>query len=128
MPKDFIPDRNDIIWLDFEPTKSNEIGKYRSVLVLSSQAYNRQTGLLICCPLSTRMRGAKTEVSLGNLTEPSVVAASLIQTLSWQDRKAILITRAEEGVMEQVLLRLLPLIGADGLIKKFVNNQIDHYK
>ena len=26
----YIPDRNDIVWLDFEPTKGKEIGKYRS--------------------------------------------------------------------------------------------------
>ena len=26
----YIPKRNHIIWLDFEPTKGKEIGKYRS--------------------------------------------------------------------------------------------------
>jgi mRNA-degrading endonuclease toxin of MazEF toxin-antitoxin module len=38
-----------IVWLDFEPTKGREIGKYRPALVLSSREYNRKTGLLICC-------------------------------------------------------------------------------
>ncbi|MBN2429502.1 MAG: MazF family transcriptional regulator, partial [Deltaproteobacteria bacterium] len=28
-------------------------------MVLSSEAYNRQTGLLICCPVSTSIRGGK---------------------------------------------------------------------
>ncbi|MEZ9426612.1 type II toxin-antitoxin system PemK/MazF family toxin, partial [Vibrio lentus] len=53
----YIPKRNDIIWLDFEPVKGKEIGKYRPALVLSSKEYNQQTGLLICCPISTSIRG-----------------------------------------------------------------------
>ena len=121
MPKVFTPDRNDIIWLDFEPTKGKEIGKYRPALVLSSQVYNQQTGLLICSPISTSIRGVKTEVAINNLAESSVVAASLIQTLSWKDRKAKFITKAEAGVLDQVLLRLLPLIGATELIEALIN-------
>jgi mRNA interferase MazF len=116
MSQAYIPERNDIIWLDFEPTKGKEVGKYRPALVLSSKAYNQQTGLLICCPVSTSIRGGATEVLINNLDKPSVVAASLIQTLSWQERKAKRITGAEDGVLEQVLLRILPLIGAEQVI------------
>jgi mRNA interferase MazF len=42
----YIPDREDIVWLDFEPTKGKEIGKYRPAFVFSSKAYHQQTGLL----------------------------------------------------------------------------------
>lgn len=114
----YIPKRNDIIWLDFEPVKGKEIGKYRPALVLSSKEYNQQTGLLICCPISTSIRGQATEVPVMNLDKPSVVASSLIQTLSWKDRNAKKITAAENGVMEDVLLRLIPLIGAESLFEE----------
>jgi mRNA interferase MazF len=77
--------------------------------------YNQATGLIICCPVSSSIRGGLTEVSITNLDQPSVVAASLVQTLSWRERKAKLIIEAEEGVIDEVLLRLLPLIGAEGL-------------
>lgn len=106
--------------MDFEPSKGKEIGQYRPALVLSSAAYNEKTGLLICCPISTSIRAAITEVPISNLDQPSVVAANLIQTLFWRERKAKLITAAEAGVMEQVLLRLIPLIGADTLLERFV--------
>lgn len=121
MNQEYTPERNEIIWLDFEPTKGNEIGKYRPALVLSSKAYNQQTGLLICCPVSTSIRGGSTEVPINNLDKPSVVAASLIQTLSWKERKAKLITCAEKSVMEQVLVRIIPLIGADKVIEHLIN-------
>lgn len=116
----YIPDRNDLIWLDFEPTKGKEIGKYRPALVLSSKSYNRQMGLLICCPVSTSIRGNATEVSVNNLKQPSVVASNLIQTLSWKDREAQYIGQAEEGVMDQVLVRIIPLIGADEVLEQFI--------
>jgi mRNA interferase MazF len=113
----YIPDRNDIIWLDFEPTKGKEVGKYRPALVLSSKEYNRVTGLIICCPISTSIRGGSTEVPVNNLEQPSVVAASLIQTLSWKDRKAKFIVTSESPVMDEVLYRIIPLIGADRLFQ-----------
>ena len=113
MTKPYIPARNHIIWLDYEPTKGREIGKYRPTLVLSSRQYNRQTGLLIGCPISTSIRGAITEVPVTNLPKPSVVAASIVQTLAWRERKAKFIATADEGILEQVLQRLLPLLGAE---------------
>lgn len=116
----YIPDRNELIWLDFEPTKGKEIGKYRPALVLSSKAYNRQTGLLICCSVSTSIRGSATEVAVSNLQQPAVVASSLIQTLSWKNRKAKYIDQAEAGVMEQVLVRIIPLIGGDQVLEQFI--------
>ena len=121
MSEVYIPSRNEIIWLDFEPTKGKEIGKYRPALVLSSQLYNKRSGLLICCPISTSIRGAATEVTINNLEQSSAVAASLIQTLSFRDRQAKFIAKAEKGVMDAVLMRIIPLIGADQLIEKMLN-------
>jgi len=34
----YIPDRKHIVWLDFEPAKGKEIGKYLPALILSSKA------------------------------------------------------------------------------------------
>ena len=120
MAKHYVPDRNHIVYMDFEPTKGKEIGKYQPALILSSQEYNTITGLVICCPISTSIRGGLTEVSIHNLEKPSVVAANLIQTLSWKERKVKFIIEAELDVMDDVLFRLIPLIGADKLIEKIV--------
>jgi len=112
----YIPDRNDIVWLDFEPTKGKEIGKYRPAFVLSSRVYNQHTGLLICCPISSSIRGSSTEVLVSNLEKPSVVASGLIQTLAWRERKAKFIAKAEKGVIQKVLQCLLPLVGIEELL------------
>lgn len=108
----YVPARREVVWLDFDPTKGREIGKYRPALVLSSREYNRRTGLLICCPISASIRGAPTEVPIANLDRPSVVAANLVQTLSWRERKAKRIATATPEEFRETLVRLLPLLGA----------------
>ena len=120
MSKQYTPDRNDICWLDFEPTKGKEVGKYRPALVISGKEYNRRTGLLICCPISSSIRGAATEVAVEALDKPSVVAASIVQTLAWKDGKAKFIAEAEAGVFEETILRILPIIGADRVIEDYL--------
>lgn len=120
----YVPSRNDIIFLDFDPAKGKEIGKYRPALVLTAEAYNKW-GLLICCPISTSMRGGSTEVIIENLDKPCVVVTNLIQTLSWRERKLKFITKAMPGVMRQVMVRLLPIIGADAIVEELALQQAD---
>lgn len=112
----FVPKRGDICWIEFEPAKGKEIGKYRPALILSHETYNRLTGLVICCPISTSIRGALTEVPVTNLDSPSVVATTLIHTMDWRQRKTKLITQAEPGVYDDVLRRIIPLVGGEHLI------------
>ena len=109
----YIPERYDIIFLDCEPTKGKEIGKYRPALVLSSKEYNKITGLLICCPISASIRGHLSEVMIDGLEKPSVIATSIIQTLSWQERHAKFMKKIDHDIFEAVLQRVLPLIGAN---------------
>jgi mRNA-degrading endonuclease toxin of MazEF toxin-antitoxin module len=42
MSRRYVPDRNDIVWLDFAPSKGQEIGKYLkfpSLSVISPEAF-----------------------------------------------------------------------------------------
>lgn len=113
MSQEYLPDRNHIVWLDFEPQKGKEIGKYRPAFILSSKTYNKITGLVICCPISTSIRGGLTEVPIDILEQPSVIASGIVQTLSWKERKIKFIARAKDGILDEVLDRLLPLLGSD---------------
>lgn len=108
----YVPDRGEIVWLDFEPTRGREIGKYRPALVLSSSLYNRKTGLLICCPVSTSIRGGATEVAVTSLDHECVVATNLVHTLDWRERKAKKAADSDPVLLQETLSRLLPLLGA----------------
>ena len=117
MAKNYTPKRRDIIWLDFDPTQGQEIGKYRPALVLSSIEYNKINGLLICCPISTSIRGALTEVPIRINHTDSVIATTLVQTLSWRSRRAKYQGKIDEDTFHQVLRRVIPLIGGESYLK-----------
>lgn len=117
----YVPNRGDVICLDFEPTKGNEIGKYRPSLILSDQSYNLKTGYVICCPVSTSIRGGPGEVPLEKLDKPSVVVTGFIQTVSWKARRPKYIYTVGPDTLRDVYLRLLPIIGADNLFKEMDN-------
>lgn len=109
----FVPERGEIVWLDFEPTRGKETGKLRPALVLSSSAYNGKTGLLICCPVSTSIRGSATEVPVTALDQDCVVVSSMVHTLDWRERKAKRAASADPQLLKEALSRLLPMIGAN---------------
>lgn len=112
----YIPNRGDIIWLDFEPVKGIEIGKYRPALVLSDSVYNNVKGLLICCPISTKIWDDTSEVKITCLDKLSVIKAGIIQTKAWKNREAKYITTLDKDSFREVLFRLLPLIGTHELM------------
>jgi len=118
MSKAYIPDREDIVWLDFNLTKGKEIGKYRPALILSYKAYNKATGLVICSQVCTSIKGGNLEVRITNLDKDSVVVSGIVQTMTWRDRNAKFITKAEPHLIDDVFSRLLPLIGADKYVTR----------
>ena len=75
---------------------------------------------MICCPVSSSIRGGPTEVPVNKLDQPSVVVAHLVQTVSWRERDARRIAVAPPELLEQVLLRLLPLIGAERVLERYI--------
>ena len=53
----YVPDAGDIVWLEFDPQAGREQAGHRPALVLSSAAYNGKTSLMVCCPMTTRIKG-----------------------------------------------------------------------
>jgi|LLEL01.1.fsa_nt_gi mRNA interferase MazF len=123
--RSYIPERNDIVFVDFEPVKGKEIGKLRPALVLSTKNYNQKSGLMICCPISTQIRGGDLEVSVDNLDQPSVVCPNLVTTLDWKERKASFKVKATTEVVDETLLKLLALLPAEEAFARLEEEQSD---
>lgn len=52
MKVEYIPQKQDIIWIDFDTSIGKEIQNRRPVLVISSQKYSRATGFVAVCPIT----------------------------------------------------------------------------
>ena len=49
MVKLYIPDRGDIVWLDFDPQAGHEQSGHRPAFVISPIAYNQRSSLALVC-------------------------------------------------------------------------------
>ena len=78
----YIPEVGDIIWLEFDPQAG-----HRPAVVLTPKTYNQITGLLICCPLTTKIKGYPFEVTISG-TPQNVALSDQVKSLDWKARKA----------------------------------------
>jgi len=60
----FTPERGDIVWLDFDPQAGHEQAWRRPAFVLPPATYNGKTGLMLCCPITSQVKGYPFEVAL----------------------------------------------------------------
>ena len=60
--RSYVPDRGDIVWLQFNPQAGHEQAGHRPALVLSPASYNRRSGLMLCCPMTSQKKGYPFEV------------------------------------------------------------------
>ena len=107
----YIPDRGDIVWLQFNPQAGHEQAGHRPALVLSPANYNHPSGLMLCCPLTTQRKGYPFEVVIQD--EPpdiSVVLADQVKSLDWKVRKAVKKGTVPIEVMAETLGKLQTLL------------------
>ncbi len=112
MPRrSYVPDRGDIVWLQFNPQAGHEQAGHRPALVLSPASYNLRSGLMLCCPMTTQRKGYPFEVVIvDEPTQTSVVLADQVKSLDWKVRKAIKKGTVPMEVIAETLGKLQTLL------------------
>lgn len=106
-----VPDRGDVVWVAFTPQAGREQAGRRPAVVLTPQRYNDKAGLAICCPITSQVKGYPFEVALpAGLPVSGVILADQVKSLDWRSRRATLIARLPDDVMEGLLLKLGALL------------------
>lgn len=111
MPRAYVPDRGDIVWLEFMPQAGREQAGHRPALVISPRIYNQKVGLALFCPITSRVKGYSFEVEFspgGKMT--GAVLSDQIKSLDWRARKAKRLGRAPQDVMTAVLAKIQTLV------------------
>ena len=107
----YVPDRGDIVWLQFNPQAGHEQAGHRPALVLSPASYNRRSGLMLYCPMTSQMKGYPFEVLITSDTDrDSVVLADQVKSLDWKVRKAVKKGTASIEVIAETLSKLHTLL------------------
>ena len=111
MHQRYIPERGDIVWVEFNPQTGYEQAGHRPALVVSPKAYNEKVGLALFCPITSNIKGYPFEVVLPEKHSVSgAILSDQIKSLDWQARKAKRIAGAPRDVIEEVLAKILALL------------------
>ncbi|MFY9138647.1 type II toxin-antitoxin system PemK/MazF family toxin [Zwartia sp.] len=110
--KDWVPERQEVIWIDCNPQRGREMRDVHPFLVLSPSAFNVRTSLVIGLPMTTAEYNADNPfaVSVGitkirKTNKSSFVLCHQPKSFDWREREATPhpIGTLSQGVFSEVL-------------------------
>lgn len=105
--KRYIPDRGDIVWLDFAPQAGHEQRGRRPALVLSFKEYNKKVGLGLFCPITSQIKGYPFEVAVLGKTISGCVLSDQVKSLDWSVRNIEYIEKLDEEKLDDVITNII---------------------
>jgi mRNA interferase MazF len=110
----YVPSRGDVTWMDFDPQLCREQAGRRPALILSQKEYNETIGLLVCCPITSRLKGYPFEVAIPpGLSVHGGVLSDHIKSLDWRRRNPLFFCQMPESVIIAVLAKFHSVIESE---------------
>ena len=111
MARQYVPDRGDIVWLQFNPQTGHEQAGHRPALVVSPRAYNARVGLALFCPVTAQVKGYPFEVLLPTgLEAQGAILSDQIKSFDWRERKAKRVCTVPTEILEETVALILALV------------------
>lgn len=109
MVASYTPDRGDIVWLDFNPQLGHEQAGTRPALVISPSSYNDKSGLMLVCPITSKVKGYPFEVRIITKKIDGAILADQVRSLDWRARQPTFGERVkhETVIQTQILIEQL---------------------
>jgi mRNA interferase MazF len=98
----YVPDAGEVVWLDFDSQAGREQGKRRPALVLTDQAYNRASGLVVVCPLTSKRKPYPFSLPIDIDGVKGAVLVDHLKSMDWQARKASFHSKASPTLLGKV--------------------------
>jgi mRNA interferase MazF len=107
----YVPDRGDVVWLQFDPQAGHEQAGRRPALVVSPASYNGKVGLALFCPVTSQVKRYPFEVLIPDgLPISGAVLSDQLKSLDWRARKARRICELPLPVVADVLAKVHALL------------------
>ena len=88
MSRAYVPDASEVVWLEFDPQAGHEQAGHRPAHEISPASYNGKTGLMVCCPMTTKIKGHPFEVVTQVDGVDCAVLSDQVKSLDWKVRRA----------------------------------------
>ncbi len=98
----YVPDKGDIVSLDFDPSAGKEIMKRRPAFVLSRKMFNEHTGFAVVAPITSTVRGMKLEIVLPeDLSTQGAILVHQVKSLDFSNRQVKFIEKAPQAITDK---------------------------
>jgi mRNA interferase MazF len=98
----YVPDAGDIVWLDFDPQAGREQGRRRPALVLTDLAFNRASGLVVVCPLTSKRKPYPFSLPVMVDKVEGAVLVDHLKSLDWKVRGVAFHSKADPALLSRV--------------------------
>ncbi|WOG26653.1 type II toxin-antitoxin system PemK/MazF family toxin [Endozoicomonas sp. 8E] len=105
----YIPDRGDVVWINFDPSSGREIRKRRPGLVLSNKLYSRFTKYALVAPITSTIRGWPFEVKIDGGDVSGVALCEQIKSLDYISRELEFIEKADPDAVEEAIAKIVAI-------------------
>lgn len=104
MVRKYIPKQKDIVFLDFTPTKGHEQKGYRPAIVISNEIFNKNTKMVILCPITSNEKEFPTHYLLKDSKKvKGSVLCEHIRSIDYEIRNLKYVEKASNEDFENVL-------------------------
>jgi len=110
MAVSYVPDAGHVVWLEFDPQAGREQSGRRPAVVLTPASYNKKTSLMLCCPLTTQIKGYPFEVLVEIDGVQSAVLSDQLKSQDWKIRKAKYKNKVKPEVVAEVKAKAKSLL------------------
>jgi mRNA interferase MazF len=107
----YVPDRGDVIYLDFDPQTGRDQAKRRPALFMTGRNSNGAAGMAGVCLLTSLIKPYPSALRVPVKGREGCVLTDQIKSMNWRARRAEFYDRAPEAVLDQTRELLSVLLG-----------------
>jgi mRNA interferase MazF len=109
-----LPDRGDLVWVNFTPQSGNEQAGHRPALVVSPKIYHKKSKFTLVCPITSNITFWPWKVIL---PEDAVVQGAILvdqlRSIDRVARKPAIIGKVSQDIMDEVVAKIAVLTGCE---------------
>jgi mRNA interferase MazF len=105
----YVPDRGDVVWLNFSPQAGREQAGRRPAICLSLRTFNAASGLGLFIPVTSKRKQYPFEVPVTIAGIEGAALVDHVRSLDWKARKIKFISKAQLSDVSRMLLLLARL-------------------
>lgn len=104
MVKKYIPKQGDIVFLDLSPIKGHEQNGYRPAIVISNDVFNKNTKMVMVCPITSNEKSFPTHYLLKDGVKISgSVLCEHIRSIDYEIRNLKYVEKSSSEDFENII-------------------------